>query len=94
MQRDVVKRRLYPKRGALVLPVSADEIRDLHQARELLECHAADGAVLQLAGYAAMQVPVGLLVDRPGSRRTIAIGVLVMAAGQLALRARPSGRSR
>jgi MFS family permease len=42
-------------------------------------------AVLQLAVYASMQIPVGLLLDRLGSRRMIAIGALVMAAGQLAL---------
>lgn len=42
-------------------------------------------AVLQLAVYAAMQVPVGVLVDRFGSRRVIAGGALLMAAGQLAL---------
>lgn len=42
-------------------------------------------AVLQLAVYAAMQVPVGMLVDRLGSRRMVAIGALLMACGQLAL---------
>lgn len=36
---------LYPKRGALVLAVSADEIRDVHEARELLEGYAAEGAL-------------------------------------------------
>lgn len=42
-------------------------------------------AVLQLAVYAAMQVPAGVLLDRFGSRRMIATGALVMAAGQAAL---------
>ena len=42
-------------------------------------------AVLQLAVYAAMQVPVGVVLDRFGSRRLIAVGALVMGLGQLAL---------
>ena len=33
---------LYPKRGALVLPVSAQEIDDVIEARLLVEVHAAD----------------------------------------------------
>lgn len=41
--------------------------------------------VLQLAVYAAMQVPVGVAVDRLGSRRMIVLGALTMAAGQLVL---------
>jgi MFS family permease len=40
-------------------------------------------AVFQLVVYASMQVPVGLLLDRYGSRRLIAIGALLMALGQL-----------
>src|SRR5437773_10917244 len=32
---------LYPKRGALVLPVSAQEIDDVIEARTLVEVHAA-----------------------------------------------------
>lgn len=42
-------------------------------------------AVLQLAVYAALQIPVGVLVDRFGSRRLIVTGALVMGAGQLVL---------
>jgi MFS family permease len=42
-------------------------------------------AVLQLAVYAALQVPVGLLLDRLGSRRLIAGGALLMGGGQLVL---------
>jgi DNA-binding GntR family transcriptional regulator len=38
--------RLYPKRGALVLPVSSQEISDVFQARELVETFAADTATL------------------------------------------------
>jgi DNA-binding GntR family transcriptional regulator len=34
--------RLYPKRGALVVPVSAEEIRDVMEARLLIERHAAE----------------------------------------------------
>jgi MFS family permease len=41
-------------------------------------------SVAQLAVYAAMQVPVGVLLDRYGSRRLLAAGALLMAAGQLA----------
>lgn len=42
-------------------------------------------AVAQLITYAAMQIPVGLLVDRYGSRALIAGGAGLMAAGQLTL---------
>ncbi len=42
-------------------------------------------AVLQLVMYAAMQIPVGVLVDRLGSRAMIALGGGVMAGGQLLL---------
>src|SRR4051794_26739096 len=41
--------------------------------------------VLQLAVYAGLQVPVGVLLDRLGSRRMIFAGALTMAAGQLLL---------
>src|SRR6476661_10958272 len=34
--------RLYPKKGALVIPVSAQEARDVVEARELIEQWAAD----------------------------------------------------
>lgn len=40
-------------------------------------------AVLQLVVYAGMQVPVGLLLDRFGSRRLLAFGALAMASGQI-----------
>ena len=42
-------------------------------------------SVLQLGVYAALQVPVGALLDRFGSRRLLVTGGLVMAAGQLVL---------
>ncbi|MEZ0163787.1 GntR family transcriptional regulator [Kineococcus sp. LSe6-4] len=36
--------RLIPKRGALVVPVSPQEVEDVLEARELVEVHAARGA--------------------------------------------------
>ncbi|MGC5022826.1 MFS transporter [Micromonospora sp. DT47] len=39
--------------------------------------------VAQLAVYAAMQVPVGVLLDRYGSRRLLLVGGALMVAGQL-----------
>lgn len=41
--------------------------------------------VVQLATYALLQVPTGVLLDRLGSRRMVITGALVMAAGQLLL---------
>lgn len=41
--------------------------------------------VLQLAVYAGLQVPVGVALDRLGSRTMILAGALTMAAGQLTL---------
>ena len=41
--------------------------------------------VLQLAVYAGLQVPVGMALDRLGSRRMILLGALTMATGQLVL---------
>jgi MFS family permease len=41
--------------------------------------------VLQLVVYAGMQVPVGVALDRFGSRRLILAGALTMAAGQAML---------
>lgn len=40
--------------------------------------------MLQLLVYAGMQVPVGLLVDRWGSRSVLVAALLVMTAGQVA----------
>jgi MFS family permease len=42
-------------------------------------------SVMQLAVYASLQVPVGVLLDRIGSRRLIATGAVVMGTGQLVL---------
>jgi MFS family permease len=41
--------------------------------------------VLQLGVYAALQVPVGVALDRLGSRKMILAGAVTMAAGQLVL---------
>ena len=41
--------------------------------------------VLQLATYAIAQIPVGLLLDRFGSRALITSGMLIAGAGQVAL---------
>lgn len=41
--------------------------------------------VVQLAVYAAMQIPVGVLLDRFGSRALIASGAALMAVGQVLL---------
>jgi MFS family permease len=41
--------------------------------------------VLQLAVYAGLQVPVGVALDRFGSRRMVLAGALTMAAGQLVM---------
>ncbi|GIH97265.1 nitrate/nitrite transporter [Planobispora siamensis] len=40
-------------------------------------------AMIQLLFYAGMQVPVGVLVDRLGSKRMLLIGATVMSAGEL-----------
>lgn len=40
--------------------------------------------VLQLLVYAGLQIPVGVLLDRFGSRRMILAGLVLMTAGQLA----------
>ncbi|RKT35568.1 sugar phosphate permease [Microbacterium sp. AG1240] len=42
-------------------------------------------AVIQLAVYGGMQIPVGLLLDRFGARPVMTIGMVVMAAGQLVM---------
>ena len=46
-------------------------------------------AVFQLVVYASMQVPVGLLLDRYGSRRLITLGASLMALGQLLVAVAP-----
>ncbi|MER5867860.1 MFS transporter [Kitasatospora sp. NPDC002040] len=41
-------------------------------------------SILQVLVYAAMQIPVGLLVDRFGPRRVLLTGILLLSLGQLA----------
>ncbi|RRQ29715.1 MFS transporter [Rhodococcus sp. Eu-32] len=41
--------------------------------------------VLQVVVYAAMQIPAGLLLDRVGSRKMIALGALLMTTAQVML---------
>lgn len=50
---------------------------------EINASQLATFTVLQLAVYAAMQVPVGVLLDRFGSRALIVSGLVCMTAGQL-----------
>lgn len=47
-------------------------------------------AVVQLVVYAAMQVPVGVLIDRVGSRWLMAAGTVLMIAGQVIVAFAPS----
>jgi MFS family permease len=47
-------------------------------------------AVAQLIVYAAMQIPVGLMLDRYGPRMLLSIGALSMAAGQYTVAFAPS----
>jgi MFS family permease len=47
-------------------------------------------AVVQLAVYGGMQIPVGMLLDRFGSRPIMTIGMLLMAVGQLTMALSPS----
>ena len=47
-------------------------------------------AVLQLAVYGLMQIPVGLLLDRFGSRPIMVAGMLLMSVGQLVMAFAPN----
>jgi DNA-binding GntR family transcriptional regulator len=49
---------LYPKRGALVLPVSAQEVEDVIEARRLVETHSARRAWQRRAALADSLVPL------------------------------------
>ncbi|MBP5862541.1 MFS transporter [Streptomyces sp. LBUM 1478] len=40
-------------------------------------------SILQLLVYAGMQIPVGLLVDRLGTKKVLTLGVLLFTAGQI-----------
>ncbi|WP_424892981.1 MFS transporter [Streptomyces sp. XH2] len=41
-------------------------------------------SILQLLVYAGMQIPVGLMVDRLGTKKVLALGAVLFTAGQLA----------
>ncbi len=47
-------------------------------------------AVLQLAVYGVAQIPVGLALDRWGTRRVLSVGIVLMAVSQVALAVAPS----
>jgi sugar phosphate permease len=47
-------------------------------------------AVVQLAVYGGMQIPIGILLDKYGSRPIMTIGMILMAAGQLTMAVSPS----
>lgn len=47
-------------------------------------------AVVQIIVYAALQIPVGVVLDRVGPRRLILAGALLMALGQITLALAPS----
>jgi MFS family permease len=47
-------------------------------------------AVFQLVVYASMQIPVGILLDRFGAKRLLAVGAGIMAIGQLTVAFAPS----
>ncbi|QKJ21172.1 MFS transporter [Microbacterium hominis] len=47
-------------------------------------------AVVQLAVYGGMQIPIGVMLDKYGSRPIMTIGMLLMAAGQLVMAFSPT----
>ncbi|MFF4172044.1 nitrate/nitrite transporter [Streptomyces sp. NPDC001744] len=47
-------------------------------------------SILQLLVYAGMQIPVGLLVDRLGTKKVLTLGVVLFTAGQLGFALSPS----
>ncbi|MFK0282164.1 nitrate/nitrite transporter [Streptomyces sp. NPDC090499] len=47
-------------------------------------------SILQLLVYAGMQIPVGLLVDRLGTKKVLSIGAVLFTAGQLGFAFSPS----
>jgi len=47
-------------------------------------------SILQLLVYAGMQIPVGLMVDRLGTKKVLTIGVVLFTAGQLGFALAPS----
>jgi MFS family permease len=47
-------------------------------------------SILQLLVYAGMQIPVGLLVDRLGTKKVLSLGTVLFTTGQLAFALAPS----
>ncbi|MDT9681980.1 MFS transporter [Streptomyces sp. TRM76323] len=47
-------------------------------------------SILQLLVYAGMQIPVGLLVDRLGTRKVLTLGIVLFTVGQLGFALSPS----
>ncbi|EFE68298.1 MFS transporter [Streptomyces viridosporus] len=47
-------------------------------------------SILQLLVYAGMQIPVGLLVDRLGTKKVLGLGALLFTAGQLGFALSPT----
>jgi MFS family permease len=47
-------------------------------------------SILQLLVYAGMQIPVGLLVDRLGTKKVLVIGVVLFTAGQIGFALSPT----
>src|SRR5690242_20438263 len=47
-------------------------------------------SIFQLLVYAGMQIPVGLLVDRLGTKKVLSIGAVLFTAGQLGFAFSPS----
>ncbi|WP_282696392.1 MFS transporter [Streptomyces sp. CC208A] len=47
-------------------------------------------SILQLLVYAGMQIPVGLMVDRLGTKKVLALGVVLFTLGQLGFALSPS----
>ncbi|MFF6781071.1 MFS transporter [Streptomyces sp. NPDC012510] len=47
-------------------------------------------SILQLLVYAGMQIPVGLLVDRLGTKKVLTLGILLFTAGQIGFALAPS----
>ncbi|MET9843300.1 nitrate/nitrite transporter [Streptomyces ossamyceticus] len=47
-------------------------------------------SILQLLVYAGMQIPVGLLVDRLGTKKVLTLGVVLFTAGQIGFALAPS----
>ncbi|MES2865542.1 MAG: MFS transporter, partial [Actinomycetota bacterium] len=46
-------------------------------------------AVVQLAVYGGMQIPIGVLLDKYGARPIITVGMILMAFGQLTIAISP-----